>query len=80
MSSNDKQIDQLAAVITLMVANGLIADLGDNEKRTPQMYNAAVAFLKNLKFEVDPDSDTLKPPLGALADKLKDIPLPEQYN
>lgn len=80
MNDQSKQVDQLAALITLAVANGLKADLEDIEKRTPQLYNAAINFLKNLKFEVDPDAAHANPALGELAKKLADIPMPDELH
>lgn len=79
-SDIDKQIEQLASLLTLKLATNLQEDLSDPDKRSPQLYNAATTFLKNLKFEVDPSSNTLKAPLGSLAEALESIPLPEHYN
>lgn len=80
MSDTSKQVDQLASLITLAVAHGLKADLEDIEKRTPQLYNAAINFLKNLKFEVDPDAASANPALGELANKLAEIPMPDELH
>lgn len=79
-SDIDKQIEQLSALLTLKLATNLKEDLDNADKRCPQLYNAATTFLKNLKFEVDPASNTLKAPLGDLAKALEGIPLPDQYN
>ena len=62
-------------------ASMLLADLMDEEKRTPQLYNAIIKFLEMNKNHIvkymDDDSDTT----DQLEDILSQIPdLPEQYN
>ncbi|HHT3896427.1 TPA: hypothetical protein ACXDFY_004463 [Enterobacter roggenkampii] len=62
-------------------ASMLLADLMDEEKRTPQLYNAIIKFLEMNKHHIvkymDDDSDTT----DQLEDILSQIPdLPEQHN
>ncbi|EPN9191339.1 hypothetical protein [Enterobacter roggenkampii] len=62
-------------------ASMLLADLMDEEKRTPQLYNAIIKFLEMNKNHIvkymDDDSDTT----DQLEDILSQIPdLPEQHN
>lgn len=76
----EHELESLAALLTKLQAYALRDDLMDHEKRTPQLYNAVTAFLKSMKIELDPDSNALKEPLGALANKLNEIPLPDKFN
>ncbi|MEI2606503.1 hypothetical protein V8O11_22295 [Erwinia aphidicola] len=47
-------LEQLLSQLHLEMAQTMLADLRDPEKRSPQLYNAIIKFLKDNGIEIDP--------------------------
>ncbi|UCR91160.1 putative packaging maturation protein A [Ralstonia phage RpT1] len=54
------RLEELLAQVHLEVAQNMLADLRDPEKRTPALYNAIIKFLKDNGIEIEPKSMTEK--------------------
>lgn len=70
---SDKSLIQFLEMLDTEMAQRMLKDLQDDEKRTPQLYNAIGKLLERHKFQVSklqPDRNIL----GGLADGL------EEYN
>lgn len=70
MSKDRKLIDFLEQLDTLM-AQQMLSDLSDDERRSPQLYNAIGKLLERHKFQISklqPDEDVLGDLSGALDD------------
>ncbi|UCR90947.1 putative packaging maturation protein A [Ralstonia phage RpY2] len=50
------KLEELLSQIHLEVAQQMLADLRDEEKRTPALYNAIIKFLKDNGVEIEPKS------------------------
>ncbi|WAX26274.1 hypothetical protein [Ralstonia phage p2106] len=50
------KLEELLAQVHLEVAQNMLADLRDPEKRTPALYNAIIKFLKDNGIEVEAKS------------------------
>lgn len=69
--SNDKSLIQFLEMLDTEMAQRMLKDLQDDEKRTPQLYNAIGKLLERHKFQVSklqPDPNIL----GGLADGLEE--------
>lgn len=68
---NDKSLIRFLEALDTEMAQRMLADLQDDERRTPQLYNAIGKLLERHKFQIQkltPDANIL----GGLADGLAD--------
>ena len=49
-------LEQLLGQLHLEMAQTMLADLRDPDKRSPQLYNAIIKFLKDNGIEIEPRS------------------------
>ncbi|AZV02379.1 terminase small subunit [Pectobacterium phage Q19] len=71
MSKVDKSLVQFLEMLDTQQAQFMLADLQDEAKRTPQLYNAIGKLLERHKFQIGkltPDENIL----GGLAEGLED--------
>lgn len=69
--SNDNSLFKFLELLDTEMAQRMLADLQDDEKRTPQLYNAIGKLLDRHKFQISklqPDANIL----GGLASGLED--------
>lgn len=70
-SNNDKSLVHFLEMLDTEMAQRMLVDLQDDDKRTPQLYNAIGKLLERHKFQIEkltPDADIL----GGLASGLED--------
>lgn len=70
---SDNVLEKLLEALDTDMARKMLADLRDDDKRTPQLYNAVGKLLERHKFTIS----KLKPDeslLGDLAEALNEIP------
>lgn len=70
---SDNVLEKLLEALDTDMARKMLADLKDDDKRTPQLYNAVGKLLERHKFTIS----KLKPDeslLGDLAEALNEIP------
>lgn len=68
---SDKSLIQFLEMLDTEMAQRMLADLQDDDRRTPQLYNAIGKLLERHKFQIGkltPDEHIL----GGLADGLED--------
>jgi hypothetical protein len=70
---SDNVLEKLLEALDTDMARKMLADLKDDDKRTPQLYNAVGKLLERHKFTISkltPDASLL----GDLAEALNEIP------
>lgn len=70
---NDNTLEKLLEALDTVAARSMLADLKDENKRTPQLYNAVGKLLERHKFTIaklKPDESLL----GDLAEALNEVP------
>ena len=68
---SDKSLIKFLEMLDTEMAQRMLADLQDDEKRTPQLYNAIGKLLERHKFQIaklKPDANILGGLAGALGD------------
>lgn len=71
MSDVDKSLITFLEMLDTAMAQRMLADLGNDERRTPQLYNAINKLLDRHKFQIgklQPDENILGGLQGALED------------
>lgn len=71
MSDADKSLITFLEMLDTAMAQRMLADLGNDERRTPQLYNAINKLLDRHKFQIgklQPDENILGGLQGALED------------